>query len=85
MRFRTLLPALGFLALADEKREESTMVIGTYVDRNLIAAFQGRTARRIGRIAMRPYKFQLLQIPATAASTVAFFRHEAFDFDTLLH
>jgi tetratricopeptide (TPR) repeat protein len=31
-----------FLALADEKREESTMVIGTYVDRNIIAAFQGR-------------------------------------------
>jgi hypothetical protein len=31
-----------FLALADEKREVTTMVIGTYVDRNIIATFQGR-------------------------------------------
>ncbi|MGB3441559.1 MAG: AAA family ATPase [Actinophytocola sp.] len=31
-----------FLALADEKRDLPTMVIGTYVDRNIIAAFQGR-------------------------------------------
>lgn len=31
-----------FLALAEEKREMSTMMIGTYVDRNIIATFQGR-------------------------------------------
>ncbi len=31
-----------FLALADEKREPTPMEFGTYVDRNIIAAFHGR-------------------------------------------
>jgi hypothetical protein len=31
-----------FLALADEKREPTSMEFGTYIDRNIIAAFQGR-------------------------------------------
>ncbi|MFC4855546.1 ATP-binding protein [Actinophytocola glycyrrhizae] len=31
-----------FLALAEEKREVTLMAIGTYVDRNIIAAFHGR-------------------------------------------